>query len=146
MATASDFIFNPPTFNVPDIVLFPLTVNPVNVPTLVKLLLITEEFNVSEVNVLAEAVMVIGAVPSKVMPLIVLPVANAVAVPALPETLPTIVFVTVKLVSVPTLVKLLVTIALGRFTPDNEFVDIFPLNTLVGIVVLQPNAVPVYVR
>jgi hypothetical protein len=53
----------------------------------------------------AVAVMLMFEVPSKATPLIVLGVARAVAVPALPVTLPEIGAVTVRLLSVPTEVK-----------------------------------------
>lgn len=79
-----------------------VTVRSVNVPTEVK-----DEFtmvagSVVPVNPEAAAGTVIFAVPSNATPLIVLDVAKAVAVPALPVTLPEIGAETVKPVNVPT--------------------------------------------
>ena len=56
-----------------------------NVPTVVKLEAVISELSVLPVSVPAAAVTVIFAVPSKLVPLIVLPVASAVAVAAFPE-------------------------------------------------------------
>ena len=96
-----------------------VTVRSVKVPTLVKLDPVTVAFNVDPVSVLASAVTVIGALPSKAVPLMALGVARVVAVvarvavaalpevdPELPVTLPAIGLVTVRLAKVPTLVKL----------------------------------------
>ena len=67
-----------------------VTVKFVNVPTLVKLELVTVDFKVVPVNVPASAddVTVISPLPSKSTPLIFLAVANFVAVAALPVILP----------------------------------------------------------
>jgi len=81
-----------------------VTVSPVKVPTEVKDEESTLPASVLPVKVaaLAVAVMLMLEVPSKETPLIVLGVAKAVAVPALPVTLPEIGAVTVSPVKVPT--------------------------------------------
>ena len=61
-----------------------VTVRLAKVPTLVKLDPVTVAFNVDPVSVLASAFTVIGALPSKAVPLIFFEAANLVAVPALP--------------------------------------------------------------
>jgi Rieske Fe-S protein len=84
-----------------------VTVRLPSVPTEVKDEAVTVPARVVPVKVPASAVavMLISPVPSKETPLIVLGVASAVAVPALPVTLPEIGAVTVRLPSVPTEVK-----------------------------------------
>jgi hypothetical protein len=84
-----------------------VTVRLPSVPTEVKDEAVTLPANVVPVKVPASdvAVMLILEVPSKATPLIVLGVASAVAVAALPVTLPEIGAVTVRLPSVPTEVK-----------------------------------------
>jgi hypothetical protein len=84
-----------------------VTVRLPSVPTEVKDEAVTVGLSVVPVSVLAsaEAVMLMLEVPSKATPLIVLGIASAVAVPALPVTLPEIGAVTVRLLSVPTEVK-----------------------------------------
>jgi hypothetical protein len=84
-----------------------VTVRLPSVPTEVKEELTTVGLRVVPVKVAASdvAVMLMFEVPSKATPLIVLGVANAVAVAALPVTLPEIGAVTVRLPSVPTEVR-----------------------------------------
>ena len=83
-----------------------VTVRFVRVPTEVKDEEITLAASVLPVMVaasaMAEAVMLMFEVPSKATPLIVLGIARAVAVPALPVTLPEIGAVTVSPLKVPT--------------------------------------------
>ena len=99
-----------------------VTVKLAKVPTLVKLELVTVDFNVVPVKVPASAVaeIVISALPSKGTPLIFFGAANFVAVAAFPFTLPTIGLVTVKLFKVPTLVKLEPVMFEFNVVPANE--------------------------
>jgi len=96
-----------------------VTVKLPSVPTDVNEEATTLLAKVVPVNVPASAAadMVISAVPSKLTPLIVLAVCNAVAVAALPVTLPAIGLVTVKLPSVPTDVNEEVTTLLAKVVP-----------------------------
>jgi hypothetical protein len=93
--------------------IFPLmvlvTVKLANVPTDVKLELMTDDFKVVPVSDPASLVIIISLVPSNAVPLIFLALVNLVAVDAeaaFPFILPFIGFVTVKFANVPTDVKL----------------------------------------
>jgi hypothetical protein len=77
-----------------------VTVSPDNVPTLVREDETTVDFKVVPVKVLASAVTVIGALPSKLTPLIALGVARVLAVAALPPIF-SAVAVPVKFVATP---------------------------------------------
>ena len=83
-----------------------VTVRFVRVPTEVKDEVTTPGASIVPVrefaSAMAEAVMLMLEVPSKATPLIVLGIARAVAVPALPVTLPEIGAVTVSPLKVPT--------------------------------------------
>ena len=70
------------------IAMFPPIFKAVRIPTVVRLELKTFVASVSPVKVPAAAVTTIGDPPVKVTPLIVLPVANVVAVVALPDKAP----------------------------------------------------------
>jgi hypothetical protein len=100
-----------------------VTVRLPSVPTEVKDEAVTVGLSVVPASVLAsaEAVMLILEVPSKETPLIVLGLASAVAVAALPVTLPEIGAVTVRLPSVPTEVKDEVTTPGASIVPVREF-------------------------
>lgn len=89
------------------------------VPTLVRLLVTTDEFKVAPVKVPAAAVTVIGTEPSKLTPFIVFPGDNFVAVPAFPVIEPVIGLVTVRFPKVPTLVRLLVITEALKVLPVN---------------------------
>jgi hypothetical protein len=107
-----------------------LLVTPVSVPTLVRLLVTTVDFNVSPVSVPAAAVIVIAALPSKSTPLMARAVANLVAVLALP-------------VSVPTRLPLIVTVLVPNVEPMlTKVVDgaALPVPMLTVLVVLNACA------
>ena len=125
-----------------------VTVKLAKVPTLVKEEAVTPEFRVAPLKVLAAAVTVIGAEPSKLTPLMARAVASTVAVAALPVvepeepvTEPVMGFVTVRLTSVPTEVKE------EAVTPEFKVAPVkVPAADVIVILPVPSKEVPLIVR